>query len=123
MTSADSEQRISRAMAYAQATPFRPSQTVCAGTSFLAVMRLVATGTVIHSMHILAIDADIVSRISPIKDSKLSLNIKNVSQEDGAQIILYNGPAQASAPNSQWYLRLVDDAILNCPEVEKAPKI
>jgi hypothetical protein len=62
-------------------------------------------------------------RISPITDSKLSLNIKHASKENGAQIILYNGPAQASAPNSQWYLRLVDDAILNCPEVAKAPKV
>lgn len=73
--------------------------------------------------HILAIAADIVFRISPITDSKLSLNIKNVSQENGAQIILYSGPAQADALNSQWYLRLVDDAILNCPEVAKAPKV
>jgi hypothetical protein len=62
-------------------------------------------------------------RISPITDSKLSLNIKGAKKDNGAEIILYDGPAQASAPNSQWYLRLVDDAILNCPDVAKAPKV
>lgn len=64
LTLTDSEQRISRATVYAQATPFRPSQTVCAGTLSLAATRPVATGTVIHPRHMLLVSTNFFQDLS-----------------------------------------------------------
>jgi hypothetical protein len=45
------------------------------------------------------------------------LNIRGASYDSGVELILYPG---AKHDNSMWYLRLFDDAFLNCPKITKA---
>ena len=62
-----------------------------------------------------------ISRIAPVADKKLSLNIKNGKKENHNPVQLYNGSAANKDVSSMWYLRLADAAVPNCPEVDKAP--
>jgi hypothetical protein len=62
-----------------------------------------------------------ISRIAPVADKKLSLNIKNGKKASGNPVQLYNGSAANKDTSSMWYLRLANAAVTNCPEVDKAP--
>jgi hypothetical protein len=61
------------------------------------------------------------SRIAPVADKTLSLNIRNGKKEDKNPVQLYNGSAASTDISSMWYLRLADAAVPNCPVVGKAP--
>ncbi|CAK1364908.1 unnamed protein product [Cercospora beticola] len=64
--------------------------------------------------------------IVPVLNTKLTLNIKGGGVAGGVtsktEIILWpiEKAGGASTKNSQWFLRLSDDAILNCPKIAPA---
>lgn len=66
-------------------------------------------------------DLWLFSRIAPVADKTLSLNIRGGKKEDRNPVQLYNGSAAKTDISSMWYLRLADAAVPNCPGVEKAP--
>ncbi|GIZ45465.1 hypothetical protein CKM354_000863000 [Cercospora kikuchii] len=59
--------------------------------------------------------------IVPVLNTKLALNVKGGGSTNGTELILYAIESDPGAKNAQWFLRLSDDAILNCKDLPKAP--
>ncbi|PPJ52009.1 hypothetical protein CBER1_09637 [Cercospora berteroae] len=59
--------------------------------------------------------------IVPVLNTKLALNIQGGGIKNATPMILYPIDVQPGSENAQFYLRLSDDAILNCPNIPRAP--